>query len=122
MNILFSFDTETDNANEQSNNDDINDWLRENYKDIGEYNDIMVSHMVNYTENYTVKDLLLICDYYGFSKELKINRRNKQQIINFLVSFETDSLNSDIVCKRKNMWFYVNELKNDKFMKKYVLW
>jgi len=78
--------------------------------------------MINYNENFTVKELLLICEYYGFAKDLKINKFNKEQIINYLVSFETDPNNSDIVCKRRNMWFYINELKNDKFMKKYVIW
>ena len=44
------------------------------------------------------------------------------QIIEILVSFESDLNNSDIVFKRQNMWFFINELKNDKFMKKYLLW
>lgn len=78
--------------------------------------------MINYHENYTVKELLTICEYYGFAKELKNNKYNKEQIIDFLVSFESDINNSDIVFKRQNMWFYINELKNDKFMKKFVLW
>lgn len=84
--------------------------------------DLAIPKMINYNENFTVKELLLICDYYGFGKELKSNKYNKEQIIEVLVSFESDSNNSDIVFKRQNMWFYMNELKNDKFMKKYVLW
>jgi hypothetical protein len=85
-------------------------------------NDLDVPHMINYHENYTVKELLLICEYYGFAKDLKNNKCNKEQIIEFLVSFESDINNTDIVFKRQNMWFYINELKNDKFMKKFVLW
>ena len=84
--------------------------------------DLIVPHMINYNENYTVKELLLICEYYGFAKDLKNNKLNKEQIIDFLVSFETNENNSEIVFKRQNMWFYMNELKNDKFMKKFVLW
>jgi hypothetical protein len=84
--------------------------------------DLMIPQMINYNENFTVKDLLMICDYYGFAKDVKANKFNKEQIIDFLVSFETDTNNSDIVFKRQNMWFYMNELKNDKFMKKFVLW
>ena len=30
--------------------------------------------------------------------------------------------NSYIVFKRQNMWFNINELKKDKFMKKFILW
>ena len=78
--------------------------------------------MINYHENFTVKELLLICDYYGFAKELKTNKCNKDQIIEILVSFESDLNNSDIVFKRQNMWFFINELKNDKFMKRFLLW
>jgi hypothetical protein len=84
--------------------------------------DLVLPKMLNYNENFTVKDLLIICDYYGFAKELKHSKCNKEQIIEILVSFESDPTNDVIVNKRQNMWFYMNELKNDKFMKKYVLW
>ena len=84
--------------------------------------DIMVTKMINYRVNFTVKELLLICDYYGFAKDLKNNKCNKDQIIEILISFESDLNNSDIVFKRQNMWFYMSELKNDKFMKKFLLW
>lgn len=86
------------------------------------YNELFVPHITNYHENYTIKELLLICEYYGFAKNVKTNKLNKQQIIEYLVSFENEFHNSDIVYKRKTMWFYMNELKNDKFMKKYILW
>jgi hypothetical protein len=86
------------------------------------YNDLSVPQMINYNENFTVKELLIICEYYGFAKDLKSNKCNKEEIINFLVNFESNPDNSDIVFRRQNMWFYINELKNDKFMKKYVLW
>ena len=84
--------------------------------------DFTLPQMINYNENFTVKELLMICEYYGFAKDLKSNKFNKEQIIDFLVSFESDPNNSDVVFKRQNMWFYINELKNDKFMKKFVLW
>ena len=84
--------------------------------------EMSLPHMINYNENYTVKELLIICEYYGFAKDLKNNKYNKEQIIDFLVTFESDPNNSDIVFKRQNMWFYINELKNDKFMKKFVIW
>jgi len=75
-----------------------------------------------YKINYTVKELLLICDYYGIAKEMKNNKYNKDEIINILVHFENDPINNNIFIKRQSMWYYINELKNDKFMKKYVLW
>ena len=84
--------------------------------------DLAIPHMINYHENFTVKELLLICEYYGFGKDLKANKFNKEQIIDYLVTFECDIANTDIVFRRQNMWFYINELKNDKFMKKFILW
>jgi len=101
----------------------INDFLKDFEEKTTSYNDsIYVSNIMNYTDNFTVKELLLICEYYGISKELKANKCKKDVIIQILVDFETNPLNSDIVFKRQNMWFYINELKNDKFMKKFVLW
>jgi hypothetical protein len=84
--------------------------------------DLMIPYMMHYSDNFTIKELFLICDYYGISKELKANKCTKDLIVQFLVEFETNPDNNDIVFKRQNMWFYMNELKNDKFMKKYVLW
>ena len=75
-----------------------------------------------YKINYTVKELLLICDYYGIAKEMKNNKYNKDEIINALVHFENDPINDDIFMRRQGMWYYIDKLKNDKFMKKYVLW
>lgn len=107
---------------QEENNFNIEELMAEiENNEILDY-DLMIPQMINYNENFTVKELIIICEYYGFAKDVKINKFNKQQIIDFLVSFETDPNNSDIVCKRQNMWFYMNELKNDKFMKKFVLW
>ena len=119
-NVVFDIHEETDDT--QCDDEFINDWLRDNVEQSGVYDDESVSHVINYTENYTIKDLLHIYDYYGFSKKLKACKRTKEQLIKFLVDFETNVINTDIVCRRKTMWFYIGELKSDKFMKKYVLW
>ena len=107
---------------EKQENEEINieEFMAEMENELDD--DLTVPKMINYHENFTVKELLLICDYYGFAKELKTNKCNKDQIIEILVSFESDLNNSDIVFKRQNMWFYISELKNDKFMKKFLLW
>jgi hypothetical protein len=126
-NITFFLDDfldENENVNENVNvnvNLDINLFLQE-FENTEVYNDLLFPQTINYIENYTVKELLLICEYYGFAKDLKNKKYNKNAIVNFLVEFEINPSNNDIVFKRKNMWFYINELKNDKFMKKYVLW
>ena len=123
MTVVFSLDDDDSNAIlDQCSDEALNEWLSKHVDNIDMYHDVMVSHTVNYMENYTIKDLLLICEYYGCSKGMKSKRYTKEDIVNFLVAFETTPANNDIVCKRKNVWFYISELKNDKFMKKYVLW
>ena len=87
-----------------------------------EVENLRTSHILDYAENYTVKELILICDYYGFSKEIKATKLGKDLLIHCLVYYELDPVNAVNVEKRRNMWFFINELKNDKFMKKFVLW
>jgi hypothetical protein len=120
-NIFFSV---TEEDCEDKNDLDLSEMLNEIYKSdfTDENDDLIIPQIINYRENFTVKELLLICDYYGVAKELKSNKCNKYEIIQFLVIYESNPINSDIVFKRQNLWFYINELKNDKFMKKYVLW
>jgi hypothetical protein len=110
---------EIENQNNEKFN--IDDLMNEIDRTELHNHDITITHMINYHENYTVKELLFICEYYGFAKQLKNAKLNKEQIIDFLVNFESDRKNADIVFKRQNMWFYMNELKSDKFMKKYFL-
>ena len=111
-------EVEQNNIENEFNIDKIMDELNETESN----SDLTIPHMINYHENYTVKELLLICEYYGFAKDIKAIKFNKEQIIDYLVAFESNIENTDIVFRRQNMWFYMNELKNDKFMKKYVLW
>jgi len=109
--------------NQESNFDyefNVDDILKE--IENSELHEIKIPQIINYHENFTVKELIIICDYYGFAKEIKNNKYNKEEIIHFLVEFENNPMNNLIVSKRQNLWFYINELKNDKFMKKYVLW
>jgi|LauGreSBDMM110SN_4_FD.fasta_scaffold145801_2 hypothetical protein len=127
-NIIFSLDEVSLDKNDDSEFD-MNELLQqfENTADEADAdyvlnNDLMIPYMMHYSDNFTIKELFLICDYYGISKELKANKCTKDLIVQFLVEFETNPDNNDIVFKRQNMWFYMNELKNDKFMKKYVLW
>jgi hypothetical protein len=84
--------------------------------------DLNMCNIVNYNCNFNVKQLMKICDYYGLAKSLKTNKCNKEEIINILVDFENNPINSEIIERRKMMWYYVNQLREDKFMKKFVIW
>ena len=123
-NIHFLLDVSLDinHAENGSTDFDINELLLQIEDQQLYNNEIALPQIVNYNENFTVKELLVICEYYGFLKEIKTNKCNKEQIIEILVNFENDPINNDIVFKRQNLWFYINELKNDKFMKKFILW
>jgi DNA-binding LytR/AlgR family response regulator len=83
------------------------------------YDDYLIN-VVNYDLNNTVKQLTLICDFY----KLKIpkGKTKKQEIIEKIMYFENDESNVEIVTKRKFLWYCMNELKNNNFMKKYVIW
>ena len=125
-NIYIFFD-ETVSENENENDDFYDEELSKILNELEnielEQNDNLTSSFVLFYElNYNVKQLLLICEYYKIAKELRANKSNKMDIINTLVLFENNLENMELVSKRKQLWFYINELKNDKFMKKYVLW
>ena len=123
-NIHFFLDDTVDlNYSENGATDfDINELLLQIEEQQLYNNEMALPQIINYNENFTVKELLVICEYYGFLKEIKTNKCNKDQIIEILVNFENDPINNEVVFKRQNLWFYINELKNDKFMKKYILW
>ena len=84
--------------------------------------DDLMPYFLDYQMNYTVKQLLFIAEYYGISKLCKLNKCNKEEIIHQLVIFENEPENENRVIQRKMLWFYMEELKKDKFMKKYILW
>jgi len=75
----------------------------------------------NYDLNFTIKQLSQICEYYNLSKDIKLNKMKKQDIIEQIILFEHSYENYNTVLKRKEMWYYMSELKNDKLMKKMVI-
>jgi hypothetical protein len=91
---------------------------------LGEYENQMVdsrmSHFLNYQLNMTVQQILRICNYYGIAKGM--NKCAKDVLITILVDFEENESNSSIVSQRRLMWLYMEHLRNDKFMKKHVIW
>ena len=104
---------------------DLNQILNSEY--VFKDEDNLCANFIHYDINCTVKQLLLICQYYGIeyygtSKDIRINKCNKSDVLNTLIIYENNIENQERVNKRKQLWHYINELKNDKFMKKYILW
>lgn len=122
-NVFFSLDeTEYEDNNTTQLNDLLEEFNFEDEKNNLTNAEIMEILSFEYKTNYTVKELLLMCEYYGIAKELKKNKSNKDVIIFELVTFENNPLNSEIVLKRNGMWYYMSQLKSDNFMKKYIIW
>lgn len=108
------------------NNTEMDGHLKELLKEFENINvkseDDVFVEIKNYDLNYTLKQLLFICDYYNISKGVKLNKMKKQDIIEQIIIFENDISNFNIVTKRKQLWYFMDELKSDKFMKKYIIW
>ena len=79
--------------------------------------DNLIAQQIDYSENYTLKMLIQIASYYKITKK----RVKKEQLIELILSFENDPENSEKVYNRKRMWHYLNELKNDSYFSKYVI-
>lgn len=78
----------------------------------------------NDTSGISIKKLLIILEYYGLTKFTKINSKvlKKHELLEMLIIFETDPSNFEIVKKRKQLWNYIELLKSDKIMKRFVIW
>lgn len=98
----------------------LNDF--ENMVDNCEMTDALYASMDHYDKNFNVKQLQQIHDYYVFcGMKSERGKKKKQDLICEILLFEENGENYEIVLKRKELWFYIEELKRDKFMKNYIL-
>ena len=81
------------------------------------YNDDYFALEIEYDTNYTKKDLEKIIDYY----ELDKRNKKKGELIENIVKFETSISNIEIVHTRKKLWSYIKEIKDDKYLSKYLI-
>ena len=72
---------------------------------------------VNYSTNYTRKELDRIADYYDISKR----KKKKDEIIQDIVIFEQDPTNIEVVFRRQKLWTYMQEIKDDKYLRKFLI-
>tara|TARA_B100001059_G_C17836133_1_gene588273 strand:+ start:5808 stop:6212 length:405 start_codon:yes stop_codon:yes gene_type:complete len=79
--------------------------------------DDMAARELDYDTNYTKKDLVKIAEYY----EISIRKKNKSVIISDIVIFESAIENTAIVERRRELWFYINEINEDKYLSKYLI-
>ena len=79
--------------------------------------DDYIASEVDYQTNYLKKDLERIADYYEISKR----KKRKDQLVEDIVIFEKDPANIEIVFRRKKLWTYVEEIKSDKYLSKFLI-
>lgn len=79
--------------------------------------DDYVANEINYSTNYTRKELDRIADYYEISKR----KKKKDDIIQDIVIFEQDPENIELVFRRKKLWSYISEIKDDKYLRKFLI-
>ena len=111
VNKKLSYDEIKNDINEQekniiNNSDYINDF----------YSQILLEEQ-DYDENYTKKQLEMIADYYSISKR----KKRKHELIENIVEFENKIEHMEIVEKRKLLWFYIQEIKNDNYLNKFLI-
>jgi hypothetical protein len=100
----------------------VDEKLKDNYekiKDNCENNefDKIYSMQLDYDENYIKKDIDFIADYYKISKR----KKRKMELIQDIVLFEINPSNESIVQKRKLMWFYISEIEEDSYLRKFLI-
>ena len=79
--------------------------------------DDITARELDYETNHTKKDLVKIAEYY----EISIRKKNKADLISEIVIFETAIENAAIVERRRELWFYINEISEDKYLSKYLI-
>jgi len=79
--------------------------------------DDYIAQEVEYDTNYTKKELDKIAEYYEISKR----KKKKHDLIEDIVVFEKEPANIETVYKRKKLWGYIQEIKADKYLSKYLI-
>jgi len=78
--------------------------------------DNLMAQHVDYFENYTMKMLHHIANYYFLPKR----RLKKEELIELIIQFENESENSLNVYNRKRCWHYIHELQNDTYFGQFI--
>lgn len=79
--------------------------------------DTMIAQHIDYFENYNMKQLHHISNYYQIPKR----KLKKEELIDIIIQFENDDTNVDVVYNRKRLWHYLTELKDDEYFSKFVI-
>lgn len=104
---------------EESSPINIDDLLSSFYSDDEDdiLDCILLTNSMDEYESLNMRQLLRIQDFYNIPKTKK-----KGEMVANIISFESNLANSETVLRRKKLWGYMRELKDDKCMKQYIFW
>ena len=88
-----------------------------NMDDESNNDDNLIAQHVDYFENYTMKLLYHIANYYNIPK----TKIKKDAIISLIVDYENNPENSLQVYNRKRCWCYIQELQQDCYFGKFIV-
>jgi hypothetical protein len=122
-----------ENDDNNSNNDNNNVILSSD--EVEQFNYTINVHQLlpevelYYKSNFNVKQIIQILTYYGIQKSINNGNSNgnskgkmtKDEMIQVLLFFESDPLNSERVQKRLRLWKNIQELKADSYFSKFIL-
>ena len=119
-----NIEKELESIQSQLNNSDCENDLNQpfelvntkSFHNMSENIDHLTAQEVEYNINYNVKQLKYIAEYYS----LKSKKLSKEKLIQSIIEYENDEANYERVVTRKQLWFYLEELKNDDYTKKFV--
>ena len=105
------------NGNSILSVDELNTFMNSQHVDVPI--DVPIEELEHYYASiYNVKQLTHILHYYGIQKKGKIT---KDELIQLVLFFELEPANKDIVQRRMRLWENMEELKNDPYFSKYIL-
>ena len=121
-NIKYSI-IEIKKDNEKANLDEIMKTINveeEKIANNNNYGDDLTTIYYLLEEEYnefTKKELERICDYYEISKR----KKRKAELIQDIIIFEQDDDNSELVQRRTELWYCIEQIKSDNYLKKFLI-
>lgn len=109
---------EKNNDREKINIDEIIGLVNNNSITNADMNmDTMIASEIDYSNNYNIKSLGKILDFYGICKR----KLRKDEMVQSIILFEMELCNYELVEERKRLWLNFQELKEHSFFNKFMI-
>lgn len=77
--------------------------------------DPYINMVIEYNNLYNLFELQKIAEYYSLN-----SNKTKCDLINNIIEYEKNPQHTIRVCKRKKLWAYMKEIKDDVFLSKFL--